>query len=157
MADGPQNARRILLLGTFCSLSMRLAKERAELRVVDDHIGSPTYCRAIAETTAHIPAQDRGDPAGFLEKTGGLYHLFAVGETNWHGFARVVTDFSADRYSFELKELSPIPTSEYPTLAARPANSLLSCAHLERTFRLEMVPWEAQLRLCLDAGGDPAT
>ena len=136
----------------FLRTILRLAGEREELKVVDDQLGAPTWSRAIAEATAQILARSGGDFAGFLGESGGLYHLAAGGETSWYGFARRILDLSADR-SFKLKELSAIPTEEYPTPAARPASSTLSCEKLEETFDLSLPSWEAQLGLCLDTGG----
>lgn len=130
---------------------LRLAREREELRIVNDQVGAPTWCRAIAETTAQTLAQSRGDFAGFLRENGGLYHLSAAGQTSWHGFAsEILTHQEAS--SLAPTELTPIPTSEYPTPAARPLNSLLSSSRLERTSGLTMPPWEKQLELCLGEG-----
>ena len=139
----------------FLRTILRLAGEREELKIVDDQFGAPTWSRAIAEATAQILIQSKGDFGGFLGETGGLYHLSAGGETSWYGFARRILDLSVDR-SFKLKELSAIPTEEYPTPAARPASSTLSCEKLEETFGLYLPSWETQLRLCLDTGGQPA-
>ncbi len=140
----------------FLRTILRLAGEREELKIVDDQIGAPTWSRAIAEATAQVLIQSKGNFAGFLGESGGLYHLSAAGETSWYGFARRILDLSARHCSFTLEELRAIPTEEYPTPAARPASSTLSCEKLEETFGLYLPSWETQLRLCLDTGGQPA-
>ena len=140
----------------FLRTILRLAGEREELNIVDDQIGAPTWSRAIAEATAQILVGSRGDFAGFLGESGGLYHLAASGETSWYGFARRILDLSAGRRSFKLEKLSAIPTEEYPTPADRPASSTLSCEKLEETFGLSLPSWETQLGLCLDTGEPPA-
>src|SRR6202008_2658011 len=65
----------------FLLTVLRLARERRELRVVDDQIGAPTWCRDVASATA------RGAGELAAGSTGGLYHLAARGATSWCGFA----------------------------------------------------------------------
>ena len=134
----------------FLLTILRLARQRKELKIVDDQLGTPTWCRIIAEVTAHILAQSKGDFAGFLEQTGGLYHLTAGGQTSWYGFAKAIAELDPDRAGQVLKELKPIPTSEYPTPARRPACSTLESGELARRFGVELPDWRTQLELSLD-------
>jgi dTDP-4-dehydrorhamnose reductase len=132
----------------FLMTVKRLAQERDELRIVADQHGAPTWCRTIADTTAHIIAQSKGVGLGdeWWKARSGVYHLTAQGQTTWHGFTgAVVAHQSVERKP----ALTPISTDEYPLPAARPANSVLSSARLIKQF-CDLPTWDAALRLCMD-------
>jgi dTDP-4-dehydrorhamnose reductase len=125
----------------FLLTMQRLMAERDALRIVDDQIGAPTWCRRIAGTTAQILQRaDEQIP------TAGLYHLAPAGETSWFGFASAIREHGGLDCT-----LTPIPTSEYPTPAARPANSRLDTAKLRQTFGITPNDWQSDLAACLDA------
>lgn len=130
----------------------RLAGELEEMRIVADQTGAPTWARGIAGATALVLARC-GAPAetGILVEKGGLYHLTASGETTWHGFADAIVDWlRATGQPVRCKQVHPIPTSDYPTPAKRPANSLLDCTKLRETFGIAIPDWRDQLGLCVD-------
>lgn len=132
--------------GNFLLTMQRLMRERPELRIVDDQIGAPTWSRLIAEATAQILAQclspargaDRPEPWG-------TYHLTCSGATSWYGFAAAIAELGA-----HTTRLTPIPSTDYPTPARRPANSRLDNGKLERVFGLKLPDWREALKLCLD-------
>jgi len=129
----------------------RLAKEQDELKIVDDQVGSPTWCRTIAQTTVNVltlvlPQNSPGDLSHF-EQASGLYNLVCDGQTSWFGFAQAILEASS--LSQDTK-LIPIPTSEYPTPAKRPLNSVLSTEKLRSAFGIAPPPWDATLKYCLD-------
>lgn len=131
----------------FMLTIMRLARERETLRVVSDQVGCPTPARLIAETTGHALRQVLLAPDP--ERFSGTYHLAAAGQTSWHGFAQAIVN----RMPAEAKKCSavqPILSSEYPSAAKRPANSVLNCDKLESTFGLRLPDWEAGLNLVSD-------
>lgn len=135
----------------FLLTILKLAGEKSELKIVDDQIGAPTWCRMLAETTARMlaPVCAAPNPPAMLAETGGLYHLTAGGQTSWHGFAAKILE-NVPRSTIPMPaKLIPIPTSEYPTPAARPHNSCLSNEKLTRTFRLSLPSWEESLAQCL--------
>lgn len=126
----------------FLLTMRRLGAERAELRVVDDQIGAPTWCRALAEVTGQMLAVC--GPAGLAERSG-LYHVTNAGETSWCGFARQILEKS------DLPtKVTAIRTSEYQAPARRPANSRLMNGKLQRIFGLSLPDWRESLDLCLD-------
>jgi dTDP-4-dehydrorhamnose reductase len=146
----------------FLLTMQRLAKEREEIRVVDDQIGSPTWSRMIAELTAQIIAQIRcqmvitggGYLAEFMAEKGGIYHLSSEGKTSWYGFAKaiLIDKFADDQYGqYKLQRLVPITTPEYPTPAPRPGYSLLDNQKLFDTFGLKISNWQQVLGLALDS------
>jgi dTDP-4-dehydrorhamnose reductase len=141
----------------FLLTMLRLAKEREELKIVDDQIGAPTWSRMIAEATAQILAQCISPltphPSLFTECTG-TYHLTNAGRTSWFGFAQAILESASPLTPHPSPNLIPIPTAEYPLPARRPQNSLLSNEKLHRTFGIALPNWDESLRLCLaEAGG----
>ena len=123
----------------FLLTILRLAKEREELRIVDDQIGAPTRSRMIAEATSLALVQ-------FLpcREKSGTYHLTSKGSTSWHGFAQAMLDNLEKR-----PRLLPIPTENYPLPAMRPKNSLLSNEKLKSAFGLSLPDWKACLDQCM--------
>ncbi|WP_420476075.1 dTDP-4-dehydrorhamnose reductase [Noviherbaspirillum sp. ST9] len=136
----------------FLRTVKRLAEDRDELRIVNDQYGAPTWCRTIADTTAHIVAMlgagqhGAGIDHDLWQSKSGLYHLTAQGQTSWHGFAQtIVAHWSTERKPAVI----PIATKDYPTPARRPANSVLSCQKLMETF-CQLPRWDSALGLCLE-------
>lgn len=125
---------------SFLSTMARLMRERDALQVIDDQLGAPTGAELIADVTAHAIRQTRHD-----EPLEGLYHLVASGETSWHGFATFIAE-CLQRQGIKIQatpeRITPIPTSEWPTPAARPLNSRLATTKLERAFGLTLPPWQ---------------
>jgi dTDP-4-dehydrorhamnose reductase len=134
----------------FLKTIQRLAAEREELKIVSDQIGAPTWARLIAEVTAHVVKQAMAERQEHAF-TSGTYHLTSAGETSWHGFARQIVDFIQEQglISLKNKAIIPIPTTDYPLPAKRPANSRLSCNRLEQQFGLTLPSWDNALRLCM--------
>lgn len=136
----------------FLLTVLRLAAERDELCIVADQQGAPTWCRTIADTTAHIVGRLQGrQPAqrGLLDTeawqaVAGIYHLTAQGTTSWQGFAEAIL---AGRPGMKAPRVTPIATGDYPLPAKRPANSALSCEKLMREF-CALPEWRAALVLC---------
>jgi dTDP-4-dehydrorhamnose reductase len=95
----------------FVRTMLRVAKERDSLKVKDDEFISPTYARDLAEGIAGIVEDGRY----------GLYHLTNAGSCSWYEFTREIF-----RLAGVETEVVPIPGSEYPLPAARPANGILS-------------------------------
>jgi dTDP-4-dehydrorhamnose reductase len=136
----------------------RLAAERDELRIVADQIGAPTWSRAIAEATAQVlagAANDRHRQRDALREVSGTYHLSAAGSTSWYGFAQAIqsSPWAANKMKAQLTAISSV---NYQAPAARPKNSTLSNAKLQKTFGLVLSDWKTQLDLCFEEiGGTP--
>jgi dTDP-4-dehydrorhamnose reductase len=132
----------------FLLTILRLAAEKKELKIVADQIGSPTWSRSIAEATAQIIAQCREDRASLK----GLYNLSAGGSTSWHGFANeIVTRYRSINPDLDLaiEQILPIPTTDYPTPAQRPANSVLDHSKLLADFGVQLPDWKLSLEQCM--------
>lgn len=133
----------------------RLAQEQDELRIVADQFGAPTWCRTIAEATAHALIQMQrysGTQADaeldheVWQSRGGGYHLTAQGRTSWHGLTHAILEHPSVR---KKPRLTAIATQDYPLPAKRPANSSLSCERFMQTF-CGLPAWDEALKLCLD-------
>lgn len=130
----------------FLSTMLRLAREREELRVVDDQVGAPTSAAAIAEATARLLAGILGGSIRAREAAG-VYHMTAAGATSWCGFARAIFEKSGGA---QRPRITPISTAEYPTPARRPANSRLCNDKFERAFGFRLAPWTEQLEEAME-------
>lgn len=137
----------------FLRTILRLAGSQHELRIVDDQRGAPTWARQVAEATAQVLAQASVHGVDWLAERSGVYHLTAAGATTWYGFARAILARASGLASSA--ELIPITTLDYPTRAARPPYSVLSCAKAASTFHLALSPWEEQLARVMEEIGPP--
>ncbi len=133
----------------FLLTMLKLAREREEIRVVDDQIGAPTWSRMIAESTAQILSQGKEDLIGYLSSNTGIYNLTATGQTSWYGFAKAIFEVDSKRSEHKLKNLVAIPSEQYPTPAKRPAYSSLDTSKISSTFGLALPSWQRNLELVL--------
>jgi dTDP-4-dehydrorhamnose reductase len=144
----------------FLLTVLRVAREREQMRIVDDQYGAPTSAGDLARMTSTVLAQCErtaaaGDLAAAVRPLGGTYHAANFGETTWFGFAQEILRLRRlSDPSAHFAELIPIPTSAYPTPARRPANSRLNCIKLGRTFGIRMRPWQQALA---DVLNEPST
>ncbi|WP_251962617.1 dTDP-4-dehydrorhamnose reductase [Pseudomonas sp. Marseille-Q5299] len=128
----------------FLLTMQRLLQEKPQLRVVDDQIGAPTWATTIALSTRVLIERWQAGRAGAW----GTYHLAAQGQTSWFGFAQAIGEQLKAR-GLSCAELLPIPSSEYPTPARRPANSRLDCSRLAREWGVTLPHWQQALIDCL--------
>jgi dTDP-4-dehydrorhamnose reductase len=135
----------------FIKTILRLAASRDELRIVADQVGAPTGAALLADASAHIAMRYLRD--GSQNFPFGLYHLAAAGETSWHGFAQhIVAKAAAANAPLQAKinRIHPIPAAEYPTPAARPANSRLDTSNFRAAFGLYLPDWKHGVDQVLD-------
>lgn len=136
----------------FLKTILKAAGERDRLRVVADQHGAPTWSRDLARMTAEIIRQIeasalRGEVTRPLAEVKGIYHAAGGGETTWYGFAVEAIHRMRERNpGATLADVEAIPTTAYPTPAARPQNSRLNCERLARTFGWKMMDWQDSLR-----------
>ena len=125
----------------FVKTMLRLAGERDTLSIVDDQIGGPTSARDIARallTIAH--KKHRGAPGE------GIYHFQGAPSVSWAGFASKIFEIAGANVA-----VTPIPTAQFPTPAARPLRTLLDCARIERDFGVAQPDWRIALRQVIEA------
>ncbi len=136
----------------FARTMLRLGAERDSLRVVADQFGAPTTAALIADVTAQVVARYwlAGNRAAF---PAGLYHLAAAGRNQ---LARLCHRGDPLRRRAWLPAEDgpgahrPIPATDYPLPAPRPANSRLDTSKLRRTFGIHLPDWQQGLHLLLD-------
>jgi dTDP-4-dehydrorhamnose reductase len=138
----------------FLKTMLRLAAAREELRVVNDQFGAPTSARFLAATVAKIVERVESNKQAAQAEVDhnpmfGLYHCSCAGRTSWFDYAKFAIDLARSRVAeFKLKpdSLIAIPASQYPTPAARPANSVLDNTKLEQTFGIQRPDWQAEVQ-----------
>jgi dTDP-4-dehydrorhamnose reductase len=132
----------------FLRTILRLARERDELRVVNDQHGAPTWSRCLAEATVAILARLSGGGQQMNEAlagVSGIYHLTGAGSTTWYDFARAILALDIQCHEHRYRRIMPIASSEFASAATRPANSRLACDRVERTFGTRLPDWQHQL------------
>jgi dTDP-4-dehydrorhamnose reductase len=134
----------------FLNTIERLAREKDELRIVADQVGSPTSARSLAEALTCILAIDEtaniGEIARMFERADGLVHMSNSGETSWYGFACAIVDGLRNRGAeLTVNRIVPITSNEFPTPAQRPHNSRLDLSRLEKVFAVRMSNWQDAL------------
>lgn len=135
----------------FLRTIARLARERKELRVVADQIGTPTSAELIANVIGAMLADGIERFRDQRERANGLVHVAASGETSWHGFAcTIVEGLKARGVPLAVEEIVPLRTDEYPTKAKRPHNSRLDLTRLQTVFGITPPHWQAALAIELD-------
>lgn len=123
----------------FVKTMLRLGKEKSEINVVADQIGTPTYAADLARAIVKIlPLLN--------EKNSGIYHYTNNGVCSWYDFATEIMTMSGLKCN-----VNPITTEQYPTRATRPAYSVLDKSKIKDTFDVEIPHWRAGLAKCLSA------
>ena len=127
----------------FVLTMLRLARERKEIAVVDDQIGSPTSARELAKTTADLLDAFRGSG-----EPRGVFHLSASGYASRFQFAKEIIGMAKRRSDEQTTWANVLATTteNYPLPAARPLNASTSKEKIKRAFGIEMLTWENQLR-----------
>ena len=120
--------------GNFIRTILRLAKDREELKVIEDQYGVPTSAEWLAKVSLDL-AMDAQDTLRRFPS--GIYHAVPAGETSWYGLASLAVQ-AASEAGASLKIVStaikPIPAVEYPLPAPRPMNSRMSTDKLRQVF-----------------------
>ena len=126
----------------FVKTMLKLGKEKNEINVVSDQIGSPTYASDLAKTILHIILNDNFNKKSFPTE---IFHFSNMGETSWSDFAKEI---------FKLTNLNckvtPIDSDQYPTPAIRPQNTTLSKEKIKNHFKILIPSWQQSLKECLN-------
>jgi dTDP-4-dehydrorhamnose reductase len=129
----------------FLLTMLRLGRERDRLNIVDDQVGAPTTAIELAHATHSIVDGILSDRFGAIEKWAGIYHMTCGGSVSWCGFAKAIYERGESLLRGRSPIVHPIGTSEYPTAAKRPRNSVLSNEKLRGCFGIELSSWESAL------------
>ena len=121
----------------FVKTMLRLGREKQQLGVVFDQIGTPTYAADLAEAILHIVG--KGIVAG-------IYHYTDEGATGWYDFTKAIHRIAG----ITSCQVNAIRTEDYPTPARRPHYSVLDKKKIKNTFDLNIPHWEESLVRCID-------
>ena len=121
----------------FVKTMMRLGKERDELNVIFDQVGSPTYARDLALVCLDSIDKDFSN----LSK---IYHYSNEGVASWYDFAKAIMEISGIDC-----DVYPIETKDYPTPAKRPSYSLLKKSKIKKEFNITIPYWRDSLKDCI--------
>lgn len=134
--------------GGFLQKVSRWAMKNETLRIVDDQIGNPTWCRALANgCSLLLNKHDRW--LDYIAETQGIYHLAGWGSASRYEWAKLILEYHNHRSDFLVKELIPVKSSEFPTPAERPLHAALDCSKFANTFGYELPCWQDSVKLLL--------
>jgi dTDP-4-dehydrorhamnose reductase len=125
----------------FVKTIRRLGKEKNELDVICDQLGTPTNASDLAKTCLDILAYSKETN---INAKGNVYHYSNEGVASWYDFARAIMDLG----EVDCK-IKPIETKDYPTAAKRPHFSILNKAKIKNDFEIEIPYWRDSLAICI--------
>jgi dTDP-4-dehydrorhamnose reductase len=128
----------------FVKTMLRLGRERDQLGIVFDQVGTPTYAADLARASLQVVEQIR---TGTLDRqrARGVFHYSNEGVTSWYDFALAIFELSGIDCA-----VVPIRSEAYPTPARRPHYSVLDKEKFKQTFGLHIPHWRASLKDCLE-------
>lgn len=126
----------------FVKTMIRLMKEKDEIRVVNDQVGSPTYAADLAEVVLHIINVSQLDGASWVP---GIYNFSNEGIISWFEFADAIKEIINCPC-----DVKPISTQDYPTPAKRPGYSVLDKTKIQETYGVTLKNWRESLQTCID-------
>ena len=121
----------------FVKTMIRLGREKTELGVIFDQIGTPTYARDLAQMIMTAIAKG-------IEP--GIYHFSNEGVISWYDFTKAIHRLAG----ITTCHVRPLHTSEYPTAAQRPPYSVLDKTKIKQAYCVEIPYWEESLRECIE-------
>lgn len=126
----------------FIKTMLRLGKEKKELGVIFDQVGTPTYARDLAKTILDILPNIKNDKTE-------IYNYSNEGVLSWYDFAKEIMRMAKIDCT-----INPIETFQYPTPAKRPHFSLLNKSKIKNTFGINIPFWKDSLDECLKKLGE---
>jgi dTDP-4-dehydrorhamnose reductase len=126
----------------FVKTMLRLGKEKNQLKIVSDQVGTPTYAGDLARALLDILQLTAEDSKRFVT---GIYHYSNEGVASWYDFTKAIFEYSPE----VICQVCPIDTNAYPTPATRPAYSVLNKSKIKSTFDIKIPYWRDSLKLCL--------
>jgi len=125
----------------FFKSMLKLGRDKSEINVVNDQIGSPTYATDLAKAILCILNSKRFIDVNYPTE---VFHFSNSGETSWYDFAREI--FKLANLDCKVK---PISSDQYPTKALRPHNSTLSIKKIKKKFNLQIPNYRQALKAAL--------
>lgn len=123
----------------FVKTMRRLTREKDQLKVVFDQVGTPTYAGDLADVIFKIVEE------GLYLEHPGVYHFSNEGVCSWYDFTIEIRDLSGHTC-----DVQPCHSDEFPSKVRRPHFSVLDKTKLKQTFGLTVPYWKDSLRRCID-------
>ena len=120
----------------FVKTMLNLFATKEELSIVADQFGQPTNANDLAEAIMKIIKSEKITP--------GIFNFSNLGRISWFDFAEKIAELSEAKI-----KLNAIETSQYPTPAKRPKNSVLDLDKISKTYAVQLKPWEESLEDCV--------
>jgi dTDP-4-dehydrorhamnose reductase len=133
----------------FVTKVLEWARTQKVLRIVDDQISSPTWARMLAEATAQLIAQGRGDPVGYFTEKAGLYHLAGGGSCSRYEWAKEIIKLAG---LAEEVTVQPAMSHEFPVPAKRPHFSEINSDSFKRSFNIQLLDWKKIQGIAMENG-----
>lgn len=125
----------------FVKTIVRLLNEKPQLKIINDQRGCPTYTHHIALIVKQIISQH--------PEIAGIFHYSDAPISTWYNFACAIQEHLVNDYKKTAKDIIPIPSTEYPTPASRPMNSVLNCEKLTQQIHMPPFDWRIGLQQAL--------
>jgi dTDP-4-dehydrorhamnose reductase len=133
----------------FPNAILNRAKTIETLKVVNDQIGTPTSAEFIADITQKALVQSLTNGI-HSSRSNHIYNLRPDGECSWFDFAKEVIEYMKPRQQLVVNDILPVPSSAFPTKAARPSWSVLDNNKIKDDFSLEFEQWQGYIKSCFD-------
>lgn len=127
----------------FVKTILRLAKEKTELKIVNDQLGCPTAAASVAEVILKLCHHIKNGAAHW-----GTYHYCNTPCLTWYDFAKAILKLTTSN-NIKVKEIIPITTADLNLPAVRPAYSVMDCRKISHDYGIEQAPWQPYLEKML--------
>jgi dTDP-4-dehydrorhamnose reductase len=129
----------------FVKTMLRLGKEKVQLGIIFDQVGTPTYAGDLAKAVLDIVESKKlAEVENNDANSNNIFHYSNEGVCSWYDFAKTIFEFSGIECN-----VSPIETKDYPTPAERPHYSLMNKAKMKNTFAISIPYWKDSLQMCV--------
>lgn len=135
---------------SFVSLMLKLAREKAELRIVTDQIGSPTFARDLARVTTRLVEQLGEQPYHRAKELAGVYHAAGGGACSRYELARAAIELDPKKAEHVVQRILEAKAADFPAPATRPSHAPLDCSKLRERTGLALMPWRDALKQAVE-------
>lgn len=133
----------------FVTRALDWARRQSSLRIVEDQIGNPTWCRILAQLTTQVLLVAGQNGKDWSRERRGVYHLAGGGYASRYEVVQQILANLPSDFPLSARSISPASTHEFVSPAKRPLFSALDTGKFLRSFRMEIPPWETCLKLAL--------
>lgn len=134
---------------SFVTKILTWGRQQRQIRLVNDQISNPTWCRMLAEVNAQLMAAAGDDFHSWISARKGVYHLAGDGFASRFDWGKAILEYDPRRAEQIVESIIPASTAEFPTPARRPLFTALNCDRFFTTFGLRLPNWQTALRLAM--------